>query len=70
MQRITSHIYTTKQFQKSLDLYKECIDEKIDLDFTCSGYALTLISVGRIQDAEKFISTSPVKIRSYVFKKL
>lgn len=62
--------YKTKEYQKSLKLYKECVDSKLDLDFTCNGYAYTLISAGKIEEAEKFISISPAKIRSYVRKKL
>lgn len=62
--------FVTRQYQKAEKEYRKCIDDKADLKYACTGYVRTLVALGKFEEAEKFIKTSPEKIYKHALDEL
>lgn len=62
--------YKDRQYQKAAEVYKECIDMRVDLKYACSNYVVALAALGKFKAAHQFIKTSPCKVRKYAIDRL
>lgn len=62
--------FRTKQYQKSAAEYRKCLNDKMDLDYACTGYVRALTALGKFEKAEAFIRKSPKRIRKYALDAL
>ena len=54
--------FKAKQYNKALEVFKECLDKKQDVKYATNNYVRTLLAMKRFKDAKAFLKSAPVKI--------
>lgn len=55
-------LYQQKKYNEAIEIFEDCIKQKVDLQFVPNNYVRTLIAIGRFEDAKHFIENSEFKI--------
>ena len=62
--------YKAKQYNKALECFQKCIDNKWDLNTAVNNYVRTLLALKRFKDAKAFAKNSPHKINKTLLEKI
>ncbi|MBP3922500.1 MAG: tetratricopeptide repeat protein [Ruminiclostridium sp.] len=62
--------YKAKQYNKALNCFQRCIDNKWNLDTAVNNYVRTLLAMKRFKDAKSFAKNPPHKINKHLLEKV
>lgn len=55
-------LYRQRRYEDALKIFKECLDEKRDIQFAANNYVRTLLAMGLNADAKKFLDDGEFKV--------
>ena len=55
-------LYRQRRYEDALKIFKECLDEKRDIQFAANNYVRTLLAMGLNADAKKFLEDGEFKV--------